>query len=360
MLGLRAPSCRRGICFPPGGGSGTRLRRAHLPVWEMAQTVGHDRGDKRRRVSSTLWMLASLTAAGWIVWSSRDDIALLADASPWLIASMTALHVVTIMTQSERFRLVLEQHAVTNIGIGSWTRVYVRGRLYSTLVPQSGNVYRGLALKQDHDTPVVRYVSSLATQTWLAVLAGLLFAALIVLLTLLGEHEETTTRVVQGLLFAAFVVGVAPLVFTRLSGYLPGRVRRTRIARLAGEALDIAGSTARSPKVLAIFLALVLVGLVTSGIGMTVAFAVAGEEIAMTTGIAVIALVNLGNIASITPGNLGIQELGLAALAVLFEYPPASGVLASVVVRLSNIVALAAILVTFEIVGLVTRRSLIH
>lgn len=80
----------------------------------------------------------------------------------------------------------------------------------------------------------------------------------------------------------------------------------------------------------------------------------------MTTGIAVIALVNLGNIASITPGNLGIQELGLAALAVLFEYPPASGVLASVVVRLSNIVALAAILVTFEIVGLVTRRSLIH
>jgi hypothetical protein len=130
-------------------------------------------------------------------------------------------------------------------------------------------------------------------------LAGLLFAALILLLTLVGEHEETTTPVMQGLLFAAFVVGVAPLVFTRLSGYLPGRVRRTRIARLAAEALDLAGSNARSPKVLAMFLALVLVGLVTGGTGMSIAFAIAGEEIAMTTGIAVIALVNLGNIASI-------------------------------------------------------------
>ena len=305
-------------------------------------------------------MLASMAAAGWIVWSSRDDVALLADASPWLIASMTASHAVTIMTQSERFRLVLRQHTATNIGIGSWTRVYVRGRLYSSLVPQSGNIYRGLALKQDHDTPVMRYVSSLATQTWLALLAGLLFAAVIVSFTMLGEPDETTSRVMQGLLFAAFVVGVAPLVFSRLSDYLPERVRRTRIARLAGAALDLAGSTARSPKVLAIFLAIVLVGLVTGGIGMTIAFAVAGEKVALTTGIAVLALVNLGNVVSITPGNLGIQELGVAALAVLFEYTPASGVLASVVVRLSNIVALAAILIIFEIVGLVTRRSLIH
>lgn len=270
------------------------------------------------------------------------------------------MHSVSVMTQSERFRIVLKQHADKTIGIGSWTRIYVRGRLYSSLVPQSGHFYRGLALKQDHDTPPMRYLSSLATQTWLALLAALCFAALILLLTGLGEHNATTSRAIWGLSVTALVVGVTPIVITRLSTHLPEQIRRVRVVQLAGEALGLAGSTARNPRVIASFLGFVLVGLVTGGIGMTVAFALAGEGMEWTTGIALLAFVNLGNVASITPANLGIQELGVAALAVLFEYSPASGVVASVVVRLSNIVALAVLLIIFESEGFANRRPRIH
>jgi uncharacterized membrane protein YbhN (UPF0104 family) len=307
-----------------------------------------------------LWLLASTAAAAWIVWTSRDDIALLADAALWVIVAMTVMHAVSIVTQAERFRVVLQQHAKRDIGIGAWTRMYVRGRLFSTLIPQSAHVYRGLALRQDHGVSPMRYLSSLATQTWMAVLAGLALAAAILSMTLVGTQSPERLNVIAGLVIAAVVVGASPILLTRLSWYLPERVRRARVARLAAEALTLAGSTSRDGRVVVIFLAYVLIGLLAGGIGMTIAFAIGGEEIAWTTGVAVLAFVNLGNVISITPGNLGVQEIGIAALAVLFGYSPALGVIASVVVRLSNIVALAVLVLLFEIEGLTTRKSTVH
>lgn len=313
-----------------------------------------------RRVWTHVWLSTSIASAFWIVWTSRDDLALLADASLWLIVAMTTMHAVSIMTQSDRFRIVLNQHGKRDVRIGAWTRVYVRGRLYSTLVPQSGHIYRGLALKQDHDMAPIRYLSSLATQTWLALVAGLFFAIAITALTLLGEHDASASSAVRGLIVALIVVVVTPIVVTRFSSSLPERLRQRRIARLAGEVLGLAGKTARSPGVVAAFLVYVLVGLLAGGLGMAIAFAVAGEEITWATGIAVLAFVNLGNVVSITPANLGVQELGVAALAALFDYSPAAGVVGSVVVRLSNIVALTALLLIFESEKLIVRRAGIH
>lgn len=314
----------------------------------------------KRNPWSFVWLLLSLAAAAWIVWSSRDDISLLTEASPMVVVAMVGAHGASLVTQSERFRLVLESHADVKFSLPAWMRLFTRGRLFSYMLPQSGHVYRGVALKQDHGTSALRYVSSLATQTWLAVSASLAFATLILLVAVPFEQDSGLLGPIGALSAATLLVGFAPFLVTRLSGLMPARLRRTRVARRAMEAWRLGRRTARDRALVGLFLVHVLIGLLTASYGMKIAFAITGQTVSWIDAVVILAFVYLGNIIAVTPGNLGVQELGVAALAAYLGYPSAAGVVASVVVRLSNIVALVLMALIFESHALVRDRSGVH
>lgn len=314
-----------------------------------------DSGGKSRGLT-LLWLSASLAIAAWLVWRNRGEITFVSGMSPWLLITMVSAHAVGLITQAERFRIILQSHTKSALSIAFWMRLFVRGRLLSFAVPQSGHVYRGLALRQDRGTPGLKYLSGLVTQTWMSLVASLGFATLIAWAFVRIESATPARPVIAFLAVATVVVGFAPYAITRLWPILPRRLRSTRLARRAREAWALGVRTARSKALVAWFLGLVLLGLVTGGLGLKIAFSITGEDVGWVTAIGMLAFVHLGNVVSITPGNLGIQELGLAGLTTLVGYAPASGVLASAVLRLSNVAALVILILILE-AGALTLRS---
>ena len=70
-------------------------------------------------------------------------------------------------------------------------------------------------------------------------------------------------------------------------------------------------------------------------------FAAIGWNLGIGEAIAIYALLQASTFVVLTPGNLGIQELGLAALATIFGIPAAIGVIAAALIRVTGWIALA-------------------
>jgi hypothetical protein len=265
-----------------------------------------------------------------LVWHERDDIALLSGTSAWLAAGMVFMHIVSLGTQSERFRLILISHSGKPLSVVKWMRTYVRGRLFSSLVPQSGHVYRALDLKRRVSTPMRHYASSAIAQKWMAAVANFGFAA-------------AFSWAAWGISSQSHSAAM-PLVLLAFE-----RLRKTRIALLAEQILGLVRQTVRSSGVVAAFLIYSLVGFITGAFALRLAFSIAGEEVAWVTAASILSFLYLGGLVTLTPANLGLQELGLGGLVTVFGLPPSIGVVVSLVVRLSNVVSVALLASLLEV-----------
>ena len=259
--------------------------------------------------------------------------------SPASITLLVAAQGAYLLTESLRMQSVLQEAAGIKFGVGTMFRIFVIARVLNLVVPQSGNVYRVASLKDEYDAPIVETTGGIASFVWISVTASL---ALSTVLTFLADSESTNSSAVTPGLLAALTVGtaIAPWIILALASRITNdnaffsKVRRGSIAAL---------EVLRHPRALLRFIGWWALSIIVIVVIYSTAFTMVGDVPPIGTLIAIYALVQATSFVVITPGNIGIQDLGFAAVAVLFGSSPEVAAAAALIVRISGIAVTAAV-----------------
>jgi uncharacterized membrane protein YbhN (UPF0104 family) len=284
---------------------------------------------------------ASIGLLVWFVGRDLDSLDALRTISPIAIVAILVLQGLYLLPESYRQQVVVESAGKTRLPVAGWFRIFVIGRFLNSLIPQSGNVYRALRLKADFGIGYVDYVGSMVLFLMMSVSLNLGLAS--VLIAIDPSDTGNDPIATPWVLFALAVIVLAvPLGLWWLlerfdmpdTRWLAPFTILRDLMRSAVDALRVPGLVVRFVAAWLVTLAVVvaLYGIVLSTVGASVGI---GEIIALY------ALVQATSFVVITPGNLGIQELGFTGLAALFGVPAAQGAAAAAIIRASGWITLA-------------------
>lgn len=277
-------------------------------------------------------LTVSLGLSAWLLWSGRGDLEQLRGVEPRIVLILVATQIVTLVVQSERLRITVQQHSSVRMPALAWFEVFVRGRLVSMIAGFVGNTVRAVELKREQGVSYTHYVSALVAQLWVSTMASL---------TLVIAFGDDLGAVSRGTVMIVAAAGfLAPVLVRPSFRLMPDRLASWKPLRLAASATDSFVAALRDPSWLTHILLLVVISLVVGGWTLVLAFDIAGARVGWAVAVLMLALLQVGTAVVITPGNLGVQELGMAALAGAVSIPPAIGVLASGITRATGILAL--------------------
>jgi uncharacterized membrane protein YbhN (UPF0104 family) len=255
------------------------------------------------------------------------------------VALLLVAQVAYLVTESLRMQSILQEAAGMKFDPLVMFRIFVMARILNLVVPQSGNVYRIASLKDRYDAPIVETTGGLASFVWISVAASL---ALSTILTIVsdpsnGAGTAVSVPVLMGLTIGAVAAPWALLwVASRISG---DNSFLSKIRRASGAALDVV----KHPRVLIHFLGYWALSLIVIVIMYATAFSMVGTIPSIAALIAIYALVQATSFVVITPGNIGIQDVGFAAVAIAFGSEPAVAAAAALIIRLSGVAVTAVV-----------------
>ncbi len=286
-------------------------------------------------------LVAAIGVLVWFVGRDLDSLDALGTISPIAILVILVLQGLYLIPESYRQQVVVESAGKTRLPVIAWFRIFVIGRFLNSLIPQSGNVYRALRLKADYGIGYVDYVGSMVLFLLMSISLNLGLASLLIAIDPSEPSGDQIAAPWMLLTLAVVVVAVPLLVW-----WVLGRVEISGAAwlapfRILRDLMNSAVEALRQPGLLVRFVGAWLVTLAVVVVMYGVVLSTVGASIGIGETIALYALVQATSFVVITPGNLGIQELGFTGLAALFGVPLAQGAAAAAIIRASGWIALA-------------------
>jgi uncharacterized membrane protein YbhN (UPF0104 family) len=321
-----------------------RRARAERVAWaRMPAPVPVPVPVNRRRWRTWLpWLAlaAAVLATLVLVVVRGEDLASLAALTLPAVSALVALQLVYLVVQSGRFHVVLLRFADQHVGFWPWLQLFVLGRFLNLFLPQAGNVYRAVELKRRFGVGYQPFVVAFLNAPWLAMLLNFVFGALILAVVAPGAPLGAW-HLWLVLAAAAVVTAAAPFAALLVLPLVPRRWRplawlHDRLREMVRATLD----SLRDPRYLVLVTAWTAVAFVQASAMLWFGFAALGSEVGAAEAIAFYVLLQLATYLTITPGNLGVQELAFGALAVGVGGAAVDGVVVSGLLRVTGVVAL--------------------
>lgn len=256
---------------------------------------------------------------------------------------MLGLHVAILGSNTIRFRLVLEKCAQRHIPLKPWVELFVNGRFLNHIVPQAGNVYRSVELKERYGVPHTRYLTTLVAVAWLSTALNLLLVvALIVGLDPSFQLGAWPAWWIVLALWGAVVLG--PFVARSILASVRSADGRLGWAqRRINEVLDVATDSALDRSWLLKVLGLSFIVFVLATANVALCFTALGQPALIGESALFYSVLQISNIVKLTPGNLGAQELAFGVLGSHATVGMSEGILASGLFRVGAMAVLAAL-----------------
>ncbi len=288
-------------------------------------------------------LLASLGFIAYFIVTNWGEFALLRRIQTDQLAFLIFINVAYLVVHARRLQIVLEKCSERVIGYGSWFRIYIIGRFLNLVVPQLGNIYRGTQLKAEHKITYTRYVGGMVSFSWMGAWVSMALALLVILSAdrALRLGGLPAWLIVLALNMALVVVPVTLDLLFRAT-----TVRGQRLswlhAKLA-EVLQVSVDSLRDVRYLVRFL---LLGVVLFGLACAVfylCFLVFGIEVGPAELVLFYVLLQIGSYVSLTPGNVGVQEIAFGVLGEQMGISMADGILVAALMRLAGYIAIFAL-----------------
>ncbi len=286
-------------------------------------------------------LVATVGLLAWFVGRDLDSLDALGSISAIAIMAILVLQGLYLIPESYRQQVVVESAGKTRLPVVAWFRIFVIGRFLNSLIPQSGNVYRALRLKADYGIGYVDYVGSMVLFLLMSISLNLGLASLLIAIDPSEPSGDQIAAPWMLLTLAVVVVAVPLLVWWVLERVEISDTAWLAPFRILRDLMNSAVQALRQPGLLVRFVGAWLVTLAVVVALYGVVLSTVGASIGIGEIIALYALVQATSFVVITPGNLGIQELGFTGLAALFGVPLAQGAAAAAIIRASGWIALA-------------------
>ncbi|MCP5118063.1 MAG: flippase-like domain-containing protein, partial [bacterium] len=288
------------------------------------------------RIAGIVIMLASVAVVIWTIAGDEEALDLLRSVEPGAIVALMLLLVLGLPVQAYRYKLTVDEAAQVRVPAWPWFRLFIIGRFLNALLPQAGNAYRAVRLKEDYAVPVTKFLSGFVAFTWLTSILNM--AAALALILLLEPGLDFGGVPAAALVSALMVVtaAVPPGLLWLLgqkrvdSGFWGWAQRRTE------DMVSGAVRISRSRPAVIRFVAAGLVSLTITSAAFWLAFEALELDASVSTVVLFYALQQLATYVNITPGNLGIQELFSGGLAAQLGVGLTGGLLVASLIRLAS------------------------
>jgi uncharacterized membrane protein YbhN (UPF0104 family) len=298
-----------------------------------------------RRLASWVLLVASVVFVVLILLRDREAFASLQRVGVGSLAVLALAQIIYLVLQSYRQWIVLLRCGGERVPFGYWLRIFVIGRVLNSLLPQAGNVYRGVRLKRDHRVTYTEYVTLFFAFTWLATIFNLALAA-VVLAVFKADVEVAGVNGVVAVVALLVALIAAPFVLRAITALSPGRAHwvawtRERLLQLFDGSIELL----RHRRLLVeLAVSGVAALLLVSGI-FWIVFQALDVDTSLAEVVLLYVLLQTSTYVNLTPGNLGVQEAIFGILSSQVGFAAATGVLVSAIVRATGYVALAVVAV---------------
>lgn len=297
------------------------------------------------KIRNAISWLIVIGCAGFIAHffiARREQVDLLARISPADVAYLVLLHFVYLAVHGYRYQAVLQKCSGRLVAFVAWFRIYVIGQFLNLAIPQFGNVYRGLRLKADFGISYTNYASSLLSIAWLGTWCNLL-TGVIIIGWLSPELRIAAVPALWVLLALTIGCGFGPiLIYWVLGRRLVARASEP-VSRLCAKISEVVGDAVkalRDGRYACIILILSTVQFALACMIFFACFQALGVAVGAGELVLFYVLLQLFSYVSITPGNLGVQEIAFGLLAEAIHIGMGEGMLVSALLRVTGYVAL--------------------
>ena len=312
---------------------------------------------KRRKALQWLLLLLCMGFIVHFFCTNQKVLSVLLEIRPAQLVALIVFHFVYLALHGYRYKLVLEKCSERLIGFRPWFRLYILGRFANVVIPQAGNVYRSVRLKEDYGVTYTRYISAFFSLAWMSTCFNLLVALSVVRLVnpslRVGPLPATQLLLGLAVLFAGIPILLEVLfrIVTVHTPYLAWlHAKLGEVLRVSVRNLREGGYTA----------GVFLVGFVMSAQACVIfylCFHAIGIRVGPAEVVLFYVLLQLTTYLALTPGNLGVQEIVFGILGEQLQIGMGEGMLVSVLLRVLGYIALFALALPMGGLGLVRQAK---
>ena len=278
------------------------------------------------------WVLFAglLVLCGWYVFGHRKEFAALVEIRPVFFPLLLVLPLLMLGILGYLNRILLECFDIDLVP-KEWFGLAATTSLGNSLLPMSGGASsKAVYLKVKHRLPFAHFAAILGASQ----LLNLLLAAAVGTGCLLWLGSGSGSREQQALL--GILLGIALFLLGVLTFRIPPIRPRNVLAQTLARALNGWERIRGQPLLLVRVSVLSLLSFLVLGAQLQVSFAALSIPSRFVPALAIATLLGFARILSLTPANLGIQELATAVLAQVVGVGFDEGLAASLLVRLTT------------------------
>jgi uncharacterized membrane protein YbhN (UPF0104 family) len=300
----------------------------------MTEEAPHDHKSLKRALRYTLTPLC-IALIAFLAYRQPQVFARLLELDPWVFTVTAILLAVYFAIYSLRLQLALEAWTRKSVQRLHFFQLVILGRLFNTLVPQMGLIYRGLILKRSYDIKHSDYIGS---QISFAAIDLIINTGTFITIWMIYERNLPL-----GIIAAAVYALVIKGLFTLIKKLpLPDQSQDKKILpsvrKLQEQCEDLAKASFYIP-----FIACSLTSLVIMSAVFSLYFDHLGNPLSIPVIVLFYTLYRMTFYLTITPGNIGLREIALGALGTAFSVPVATASLVALTIRVQSYIVLAAV-----------------
>ncbi|MCL1594829.1 MAG: flippase-like domain-containing protein [Actinomycetia bacterium] len=274
----------------------------------------------------------------WLVLKDPATVEALRSISVLQIVALLGLQIVYLIVESRRLEIVIEDASRTRIPSLHMLSLFSVGRTLNLVVPQAGNVYRGVRLNQRYGIAATNYAGALGAFVWMTVILSLVTSGVVLAFTQ-SDVTVASLPLWAVMIVASFILTVIPIgIYLMASSAIDGRSSDTVVGKI-GSVVAAAAEAVKNPTLVVKFVVTWLVTLAVIGPMYMWTFSIVDQSVTIGAAIAIYGLVQVTSFVVITPGNIGILELGFTGLAVLLGVPASAAAAAAGLIRATGILA---------------------
>lgn len=286
------------------------------------------------------WSVA-VVSFGVIVWLALRDnqvISALRMISPLQIMALFVFQVLYLVVESRRLEIVIEDASGTKIPSLPMLSLFSVGRVLNLLVPQAGNVYRGVRLNRAYGIAASDYAGALGAFVWLTAVLSLVTSGVVLGLT---QRSLTVSSLPlwSAMIGAGILLTVIPVALFAATSSMIHRGRPETVVGKITSVVVAAANAVTNPILILKFLATWLMTIAVVAPMYIWTFSIMDVSVGLGVVIALYGLVQVTSFVVITPGNIGIQDLGFTGLAILLGVPAGPAAAAAGLIRASGVIA---------------------
>lgn len=277
-------------------------------------------------------MLLAPLLVGYIVYyifQNREDFLILKSIHLQDIGFLFVVFFLSTLVSALRLLMVMKKFGLTGMAFPGWFRIFVLARFFNRLVPQGGNAYRAVKLKRENGFSLKNYTLSLLSFTWVDLVVTFILISGVIL-SFQPRLKIGTIPALPLVGLSAAVLAVVPWIYSRVVRRVPdgGGFFSTSVKDI-GDMVEKTLDTRLLLKNVFLCMLTFVLGLLL----FYLAFRSIGSVVGIGSLAVFTAVMRMGLIVSLTPGNIGVLEIAYGTLASAFGFDFSVGLLVAALTR---------------------------